>query len=161
MKILAITEAFLEFDNKFLMMHRAKDKKKYPDIWVGVGGKIESNEMPNPILACYREIYEETNIKRDNIEGLKLKYIIILKKMNVLVLRYIFFGKSLQNKFINCNEGKLSWINKKDILNLPLEHHYEPMFKHFFKCNDNNEVFLGKSLKSGEVTFSLLADYIE
>lgn len=48
-----MTKRILEFDNKFLMMHRAKDKKKYPDIWVGVGGKIESNEMPNPILACY------------------------------------------------------------------------------------------------------------
>lgn len=162
MEILAITEAFLEFDDKFLMMHRAKEKKKYPDIWVGVGGKIKLGEMFNPISACYREIYEETNIKQENIEGLKLKYIIILKKMNVLVLRYIFFGKSLQNEFINCNEGSLKWINKKDILYLPLEHHYEPMFKHFFNCVDNsNEVFLGKSLKSGEVTFSLLSDYIE
>lgn len=162
MQILAITEAFLEFDGKFLMMHRAKEKKKYPNIWVGVGGKIELNEMFNPILACYREIYEETNIKQEKIEGLKLKYIIILKKMNVLVFRYIFFGKSLQNKFINCNEGNLKWINKKDILNLSLEHHYEPMFKHFFSCSGkNNEVFLGKSLKSGEVTFSLLSDYIE
>jgi len=27
MKILAIVEAFLEFDDKFLMMHRAKEKK--------------------------------------------------------------------------------------------------------------------------------------
>lgn len=52
MEILAITEAFLEFDDKFLMMHRAKEKKKYPDIWVGVGGKIKLGEMFNPISAC-------------------------------------------------------------------------------------------------------------
>ncbi len=44
----------------FLLLHRAKDEKIYPDIWQFISGSIESNEKAAD--AATRELSEETGL---------------------------------------------------------------------------------------------------
>lgn len=51
------------FGSRVLMLKRSPDRKLAPDLWTGVGGHIEPDEINDPKSACYREIYEETGTK--------------------------------------------------------------------------------------------------
>lgn len=97
------------FDKDFkntLMCKRTKDP--YKGMYNLVGGKIEND---NSIDEAYRELYEETNISKDDII---LKYF-----MNI---KYISFDKELEvyygilNKDVNLIEevNKLEWVSIKD-----------------------------------------------
>ena len=97
------------FDKDFkntLMCKRTKDP--YKGMYNLVGGKIENN---NSIDEAYRELYEETNISKDDII---LKYF-----MNI---KYISFDKELEvyygilNKDVNLIEevNKLEWVSIND-----------------------------------------------
>ena len=97
------------FDKDFkntLMCKRTKDP--YKGMYNLVGGKIEND---NSIDEAYRELYEETNISKDDII---LKYF-----MNI---KYISFDKELEvyygilNKDVNLIEevNKLEWVSIRD-----------------------------------------------
>ncbi|MBI1807358.1 MAG: NUDIX pyrophosphatase [Ignavibacteria bacterium] len=45
----------------YLLLHRAKNEKIYPDIWQFVSGSIEGDEKATD--AAYRELQEETGLK--------------------------------------------------------------------------------------------------
>ena len=45
----------------YLLLHRAKDEKIYPDIWQFVSGSIDGDEKA--VVAAYRELQEETGLK--------------------------------------------------------------------------------------------------
>ena len=97
------------FDKDFkntLMCKRTKDP--YKGMYNLVGGKIEND---NSIDEAYRELYEETNISKDDII---LKYF-----MDII---YISFDKELEvyygilNKDVNLIEevNKLEWVSIRD-----------------------------------------------
>src|SRR3989344_4696411 len=59
-------ECFIKRGQKFLMLHRAKDKKIMPDVWMAPGGKREFNEG---LFECVRrEIKEETGLTLKNLQ---------------------------------------------------------------------------------------------
>lgn len=56
------TAAFLKHGNDYLLMKRAPNRIIAPEVWSGVGGKLERDELNDPQVACLREIEEETGI---------------------------------------------------------------------------------------------------
>lgn len=111
------TLAYIEKNNKFLMLYR---NKKENDIsegkWLGVGGKLEADESPNDGIK--REIKEETGLIAHDI---KLRgFITFVNSICESELIFIYTVNEFSGQVINCNEGTLEWIDKKDILNLNL-----------------------------------------
>ena len=49
----------------FLLLHRTKDEKLYPNIWQFITGSIEDNE--NAVDASLRELAEETGLKAKSL----------------------------------------------------------------------------------------------
>lgn len=64
-----------------------------------------------------REIYEETRITENDIDDLKLIYIILQRVKNEIKVFYIYFGNSTKREVIDTDEGKLYWIPKDELLN--------------------------------------------
>lgn len=48
--------AFLRHGDKYLLMKRAPNRKAAPDVWSGVGGHMECDELNDPQAACLREV---------------------------------------------------------------------------------------------------------
>ena len=105
-------------DGKYLMIHRIKKQNDInKDKWVGVGGKLEAGETP--FDCARREIREETGLLVD-----KLSYRgLVTFVSNEFGTEYMhlfhttkFDGALLQE----CDEGNLEWVDKKDVLLLPL-----------------------------------------
>ena len=93
--------------NKTLMCKRTKEP--YKDMYNFVGGKIEKED--DGLNEAYRELFEETNIKKEDVS---LKYF--------MKIDYIAFNMSLEvyygilNKEVELIEevNKLEWIDISD-----------------------------------------------
>ncbi|MBD5391070.1 8-oxo-dGTP diphosphatase [bacterium] len=110
------TLCYIEHDGKYLMLYRNKKKK---DInqgkWIGVGGHQEENESIEECLL--REVYEET--------GLKLLSYQLCGKLHFYIddlyeICYLYTSSCFEGDLIDCDEGRLEWISKDQILQLNL-----------------------------------------
>ena len=108
---------YLERDNKYLMLLRNKKKNDLNQgKYIGIGGHVELGETKEEALI--REVKEETCL-----DVLSYKYRAKLLFINDTYSEIIHlytssdFVGELTNK---CNEGDLFWIEKEDVLNLPL-----------------------------------------
>ena len=96
-----------EDESKVLMCLRSKEP--YMGLYNLVGGKIEQGETG--IEAAYRELYEETNIDKDDINLVYIadfKYFMSDKELEVYV------GKLNKDKELVEEKHKLYWIEAND-----------------------------------------------
>ena len=111
------TLGYLKRGDTYLMLHRNKKKNDENEgKWIGVGGHIEPGES---ILGCLkREVKEET--------GYTVKKARYLGKIDFLNDRYpcermyLYAVPEFEGEERVCDEGDLAWVNKNDIMNLPL-----------------------------------------
>ena len=101
-------------------MKRSENRKIGPGFWYGVGGHLEPDEINIPYDACLREIQEETGIGPDEIEDLQMKYIVMRRGSDEIVLNYFFFGRTLTRAVTASDEGTLTWVPESEVL----EYHF-------------------------------------
>ena len=106
---------YIEKDEKYLMLHRTKKKNDINENkWIGIGGKFEADESPEECIV--REVKEETGL---TLNSYKLRGIITyISKTWETEYVCLFTSNYFSGKLIECDEGDLKWINKKDVLNL-------------------------------------------
>jgi 8-oxo-dGTP pyrophosphatase MutT (NUDIX family) len=93
------------------LLKRAPTKTFAPNLYTGVGGKIEGKEAP--LENAYRELEEETGLK--NIALTEFGRLIVVSYWTV----YQFFG--LYNGPVpKCPEGTIEKFKISNIINLPL-----------------------------------------
>lgn len=112
------TLCYIEKDNKYLMIHRVKKAKDInKDKWVGVGGKFEERETPFDCVR--REILEETGLTAGklNYRGL----VTFVSNEFGTEYMHLFHTDEFTGELTrDCNEGNLEWVDKDEIINLPL-----------------------------------------
>lgn len=101
---------------EYLMLYRNKKKNDLNEgKWVGVGGKFEAGESPEECL--YREVLEETGL---TLTQYSLRGIVTFVS-DVWGTEYMFlYTAAAQGELIDCPEGELRWIPRRDVLSLPL-----------------------------------------
>ena len=108
---------YIERNGKYLMLHRtAKENDENKDKWIGVGGKFEDRESPEE--CAEREIREETGLN-----ALKLDFRgIVTFVSNIYPTEYmhLFTCTDFCGSVTECDEGKLEWIAKDEVLRLNL-----------------------------------------
>ena len=112
------TLCYIENDGKYLMIHRVKKVNDInKDKWVGVGGKFEERETPFDCVR--REILEETGLTAGklNYRGL----VTFISNEFGTEYMHLFHTDSFEGELAtNCDEGDLEWVDKDEILSLPL-----------------------------------------
>jgi len=104
--------------NRFLLGQRRKNGS-FPNTWSLFGGKIENGETE--LDGVKRELYEETNIKSDNI-----KYILFETQWEMGYPYHFFIGFCDQEYDCDLNEENQDW-GWFDINDLP-----KPLFPTLF-----------------------------
>lgn len=106
--------AYIQKDDKILMLFR---NKKENDLnmgkWIGIGGHIEIGEDKE--IALRREIKEETGL---DVLSYQYRGEILFQNDIYEEIMYLFIVDSFKGSLIPCDEGALSWIDKKDIMSL-------------------------------------------
>ena len=152
-----VTGAYLFNDNKLVMMKRSKERAIAPNLWTGIGGHVEANEHNDPEESCLREIFEETGIRSNEIEGLELRYIVLRRSKDEIHQHYIYFGNTSRINFINSDEGTLHWIDFSVVLNLEMPLTVKYMIEHFSNNPDEQSVIIG-SVNHSKIEWSRLID---
>jgi len=111
------TLCYIEKDNCYLMLHRiSKKNDENKDKWIGVGGKFEDKESPEECLL--REVKEETGL---TLLSYRLRGIItFVSDVAQTQYMYLFTADKYTGQLIECSEGKLEWIEKKNLMDLNL-----------------------------------------
>ena len=112
------TLCYIEKDDSYLMLHRVKKKNDMnKDKWIGVGGKLEEGETPHE--CARREIKEETGLIVDGPEYRGI--VTFVSDLYGTEYMHLFHTDDFSGELIrDCAEGNLEWVNKSDILSLPL-----------------------------------------
>ena len=112
------TLCYIEDGEKYLMIHRVKKKNDMNhDKWIGVGGKFESGETPYE--CARREILEETGVIPS---GLKYRGIVTFVSDEYgTEYMHLFTASGYIGKIdYDCDEGRLEWVEKDRIKELPI-----------------------------------------
>lgn len=84
------------------------------DKWIGVGGKFEDNESPEDCLL--REVREETGL---TLTSWKFRGIItFVTDRYETEFMHLYTADGWEGEMIECNEGNLEWLEKKEVFNL-------------------------------------------
>ena len=104
---------YLEREGRYLILHRTKkDGDENHDKWIGVGGKFEPGETPND--CALREVKEETGLAMTDfaLRGL----VIFVSDVWGTELMYLYTATKWTGKLVDCDEGELVWLDKRELL---------------------------------------------
>lgn len=111
------TLCYIQNGESYLMLHRIKKKN---DInkgkWIGVGGHFEYGESPDECLL--REVFEETGFKLTSYRPRGI--ITFVYDEDTVEYMHLYTADSYEGDMVECDEGDLEWIPKKDLYNLKL-----------------------------------------
>jgi 8-oxo-dGTP diphosphatase len=141
--------AFLRKGNEYLLMKRADNRDFAPGLWGGVGGKFEQGELNDPQSAILREIREETGIAESDIAGLKLRYILMRRKGDVIWQSYIYFGGTSAEPSVTTDEGELHWIPEDELMNRQYTVTFTHMLRYYLAHKDDERVTVGAAANAG------------
>ena len=110
------TLCYIEKDGCYLLLHRIKKENDLnKDKWIGIGGKFEENESPEECLL--REVKEETGLTL-----LDFRYCGIVTFVSDLwegEYMHLYHATDFTGDLIDCDEGKLEWVDKAFFASLP------------------------------------------
>lgn len=111
------TLCYIEKDGQYLMLYRNK-KKHDPNggKWIGVGGKFEEGESPDDCLC--REVLEETGLTLTNYQFRGI--VTFVSDIWPTEQMHLFTADEFTGILSECSEGELTWVDKSDVLSLPL-----------------------------------------
>ncbi len=112
------TLCYVSKDNKTLMLYRNKKENDYHEgKWNGLGGKFELGESPEE--CAIREIKEESGL---TVKALSMKGFITFPLFDGKDDWYVFLFviDDFEGNLIDSPEGKLEWIDNKNLLELNL-----------------------------------------
>lgn len=111
------TLCYIQKGESYLMLHRVKKKN---DInkgkRIGVGGHFEHGESPDECLL--REVFEETGLKLTSYRPRGI--ITFVYDEDTVEYMHLYTADSYEGDIVECDEGDLKWIPKKDLYNLEL-----------------------------------------
>lgn len=108
---------YIEKDGKYLMLHRVKkENDENRDKWIGIGGKFEDGESPEDCMC--REMLEETGLCA---ESWRYRGIVtFVSDLWGTEYMHLFTCDGFSGSIKDCEEGVLEWIDKKELLALPI-----------------------------------------
>ena len=111
------TLCYIEQDGKYLMLHRTvKENDVNKDKWIGVGGHFEYGESPEECLL--REVKEETGY---TLTSWKYRGIVtFVYGEDTVEYMSLYTADGFTGEPVECDEGELEWVDKKDIPALEL-----------------------------------------
>ena len=119
MRSTKIVTSFIKNKSKLLILKRSDKVRSMKNLWSGVSGIIENNEIP--VNRAKIEIFEEVGIRENKIELIKS-----VEKIKILspqyenheweIFSFLFETKETKIK-LNWENSEFKWINKNELKN--------------------------------------------
>ncbi len=163
MHLRTMSAALLTHEGRVLMMKRSGSRTFAPGVWGPVGGHVEPEEINDPQAACLRELEEETGLRPEDVEGLRLRYVLLRREADELRVHYFFAGRSrtaaMQDR---TDEGELHWLEPMSLDGLPMSYTFRAVLRHWLASPADSEPFAAVTTGEGSeprVVFLPLTDW--
>jgi 8-oxo-dGTP diphosphatase len=158
-----MSAALLTYEGRVLLMKRSGSRTFAPGIWGPVGGHVEPEEINDPQTACLRELEEEMGLKPQDINGLRLRYVLLRREADELRVHYFFSGSARTAAVRNLtDEGELHWLEPATLDVLPMSYTFRAVLRHWLAAPADSEPFAAVTTGEGSeprVVFLLLTDW--
>ena len=99
-----------------MLLRNKKKQDENAGKWIGVGGKFEEGESPQDCLL--REVQEETGLR---LTQYRFRGIVtFVSDRYETEYMHLFTAHGFEGELIPCDEGELKWVEKDEVLSLPL-----------------------------------------
>ena len=133
------TLCYIEKDGSYLMLLRNKKKDDLNEgKWIGVGGHFLEDESPEECLIM--EVREETGLTLNSF--LLRSVVTFVSDKYETEQMFLYTSTDFSGELIDCDEGELRWIDKKEMYDIPL---WEGD-KIFLKLMDENQDYFALKL---------------
>ena len=120
------------------MLYRNKKKKDInKNKYIGVGGHVEKDETPDE--AIVREVKEETGLDLLSFRKRGLVYFVLNGYEEEM---YIYTSLDFKGDLIECDEGDLVWVDKFQVMSLPIWEGDKYFLKHLLEDDEYFEMRL-------------------
>lgn len=159
-KLRNMTSIYISKNDKMLLLYRIGSRVVEPS-WCGIGGHFEEYELNDPLACMLRELKEEVNISKGDLENLALRYITLRLKNREIRQNYYFFANLKSTAIVNtkCNEGKLEWVDYNMILKKEMPHTAMNVLQHYFSEGMNHSCIYGSVTTEGKSIFTEIAEF--
>lgn len=160
-KLRNMTSIYISRGTELLMLYRIGSRVVVSPSWCGIGGHFEEFELNDPYGCVIRELQEETAIKKEDICNVRLKYITLRLKKGEVRQNYYFFAdlKPGVEPELQCNEGKLQWVDYDKVFEKDMPYTAKQVLKHFFEEGIKDERLYGGIAKEDKVVFEELKEF--
>ena len=165
-KLRNMTAIYLQKGDKVLLLYRM-GSKVVADSYTGTaGGHFEEGELNDARACILRELDEETGMKEENLKNLAMRYVTLRLKNNEIRQNYYFFAEMKEEdeqinatRKIESNEGKLQWVQERDLLKLEMPFTAKEVIRHYLDTGkDSGAVYGGVATEYG-VIFTELEEF--
>jgi 8-oxo-dGTP diphosphatase len=125
------TLIFITRSGRVLLLKGAQQKRLWGGKYNGVGGHVERGE--DVLSAAYRELYEETGLRVNNLWLCGTVTIDTGPDTGILML--IYRGECLQGEPVASSEGFLEWVSFDQVADLPLVEDLNTLLPRLLKVN--------------------------
>lgn len=124
---------FLLAGEEVLLLHRAGGRVA-SGLWVAAcGGHMEKDELNDARRAAIREMGEELGLEKEDIRGLKLRYITLRNTGEEIRQNFYFFAGIDRERPLTSSEGELRWAGWQEALSLPMPFSARQVLTHYFE----------------------------
>ncbi len=115
-RIKNVVTAFLMHHDTVLVLRRSTEVSTYMERWAGISGTIENED---PIDAAYREIFEETKLKKDDVQLMSSGEVVTVRDDELSTIFYVhpflFELKKKKDLALNFEHTEYRWVDKTEL----------------------------------------------
>lgn len=163
MHLRTMSAAILFHEGRVLLMKRAAGRSFAPDIWAPVGGHVEPSEVNDPETTCLRELKEETGLTGADLEGLRMRYVLLRREADELRVHYFFSARARRADVEDrTSEGALHWVGPSALSELEMSFTFRAVLEHCLRNTRDSALYAAVTTEAeGEpqVQFLRLTDW--
>lgn len=151
-KLRNMTSLYLTGEKGILCLYRIGSRVANHMYIGSAGGHFEQEELNDARACVLREMWEELNLREEDVDDLRLRYITQRLKNGEIRQNYYFFGRLKGERVLTSTEGTLRWISPEEFPSLKMPVSAKHMILHYLQMGQHDEeIYAGITAEEGTV----------
>lgn len=155
-----MTAIYLTRGEQILLLYRIGSRVVGNSYTGTAGGHIEADEYNSARSCVLRELFEETGLTPEDIDGLAMRYVTMRLKGGEIRQNYYFFASIREGVDVSSsNEGRLEWHSLDALAGLPMPHTARQVLLHYVREGRYNDLLYGAVSQQADAVFTPLTEF--